>query len=64
MSSSEEVLKKAIRILERELSSRELLEFLQIVTPKTGDSVRELEEKTRNMKFDEVLKLIKKVERT
>ena len=62
MSSTEEVFDKAMKILKRELSSKEFLMFLQAITPKSGDSVKELEEKTKNLTMDDFLKLIKKVE--
>jgi len=63
MSTTEEVFDKAMKILKRELSSREFLLFLRAITPKEGDSVKELEEKTRDLTLDDVLKLIKKVEK-
>jgi len=60
--SSEEVFDKAMRILKKELSSEEFLMFLQTITPKSGDSVKELDEKTKNLTLDEFLKLVRKVE--
>jgi len=63
MSTTEEVFDKAMKILKRELSSREFLLFLQAITPKEGDSVKELEEKTKDLTLDDVLKLIKKAEK-
>jgi len=62
MSTMEEVFDKTMKILKRELSSKEFLTFLQAITPKSGDSVKELEEKTKNLTMDDFLKLIKKVE--
>ena len=62
MSSTEDVFDKAMKILKRELSSKEFLTFLQAITSKSGDSVKELEEKTKNLTMDDFLKLVKKVE--
>ena len=62
MSTMEEVFDKAMKILKRELSSKEFLIFLQAITPESGDSVKELKEKTKNLTMDDFLKLIKKVE--
>ncbi|MBO8180953.1 MAG: hypothetical protein H0Z19_10865 [Archaeoglobus sp.] len=56
---SEEVMVKALKILERELSSEEFLIYLQTITERTGDSVKELRDKTGNLSLDEVLKLVK-----
>ena len=56
---SEEVMVKALKILERELSSEEFLIYLQTITERTGDSVKELRDKTDNLSLDEVLKLVK-----
>ncbi len=62
MSSTAEVFEKAIRILRKELNSKEFALFLQAITPKRGDSVKELDEKTKNLTMDEILQIIKKVE--
>ncbi len=56
---SEEVMVKALKILERELSSEEFLIYLQTITERTGDSVKELRDKTGKLSLDEVLKLVK-----
>ena len=56
---SEEVMVKALKILERELSSEEFLIYLQTITERIGDSMKELRDKTGNLSLDEVLKLVK-----
>lgn len=56
---SEEVMVKALKILEKELSSEEFLIYLQKITERAGNSVEELRDKTGNLSLDEVLKLVK-----
>ena len=63
MSTMEEVFDKAMKILSKELSSRELMIFLRAITPKRGDSVKELREKTEDLTLDEVLELVKNAEK-
>jgi hypothetical protein len=44
------------------LSNREFLLFLQAVTPRRGDSVKELRDKTKDLTLDEFLRMVKRVE--
>jgi hypothetical protein len=44
------------------LSDREFLLFLQAVTLRRGDSVKELRDKTKGLTLDEFLRMVKKVE--
>jgi len=37
--------------------------FLRAITPKRGDSVKELREKTEDLTLDEVLELVKNAEK-
>ena len=48
---SEEVMLKAIKILEKELTIEEFLIYLQAITKKTGDSVKELREKNKKTTY-------------
>ncbi len=48
---SEEVMVKALKILEKELTNEESLIYLQAITKRAGDSVKELREKTKGFKF-------------
>ncbi|MDI3498312.1 hypothetical protein [Archaeoglobus sp.] len=56
---SQEVMIKALKILERELSREEFLVYLQTITEKAGDSVKELREKADNLSLEDVLKIVK-----
>jgi len=63
MTTLEEVLDKAMKILKRELTDEEFLLYLQAITPKIGDSVREIEEKTKDLTFEDVLKMARDAEK-
>ena len=63
MTTMEEVVSKALKILRRELTDEEFLLYLQAITPKKGDSVKEIEEKTKDLTFDEILKMAKEAEK-
>ncbi len=63
MTTMEEVVSKALKILRRELTDEEFLLYLQAITPKRGDSVKGIEEKTKDLTFDEILKMAKKAEK-
>jgi len=60
MMKSEEVMAKALRILKRELTNEEFAIYLQQITKRSGDSVEELREKTKNLSLEELAKMIKK----
>jgi len=59
----EEVLTKAFKILRKELSAEEYLIYLQAITPRMGDSVKELREKTKDLSLDVVVKKSKDFEK-
>jgi len=59
---SEEVMLKALKILEKELTNEEFLIYLQTITKKTGDSVKELREKTKKLRLSNVIEMAKKFE--
>lgn len=50
-----EVMKKATKILREHLTREEYLTYLELITEKTGNSVTELSEKTKNLTIDEIM---------
>jgi len=60
MIKSNEVMVKALEILKRELTNEEFAIFLQQIVKRSGDSVKELREKTENLSLDDFVKMIKK----
>jgi hypothetical protein len=60
MIKSEEVMSKALKILKKELTNEEFAIYLQQITKRTGDSVKELREKTKNISLEDFVKMIKK----
>ena len=55
-----EIMVKALEILKRELTNEGFAIFLQHIVRRSGDSVKELREKTENLSLDEFIKMIKK----
>jgi len=49
-------------IMRDRLSNREFLLFLQAVTPRRGDSVKELRDKTKDLTLDEFLEMVRRIE--
>ncbi|WP_457550674.1 hypothetical protein [Archaeoglobus sp.] len=60
MMKSEDVLIKALRILKRELTEEEFAIYLQQITKRSGNSVKELREKTKNLTIEELVEMIRK----
>ena len=60
MIKSEEVMSKALKILKKELTNEEFAIYLQQITKRSGDSVKELRERTENLSLDDVIKMVKK----
>ncbi|MFQ5815513.1 MAG: hypothetical protein ACE5G7_03345 [Candidatus Hydrothermarchaeaceae archaeon] len=60
MATEAEVMKKVIKLAERELSLEEYARFLATITPKAGDSVKELREYRDKATYDDILKRLKK----
>ena len=58
---SEEVMVKAWKILEKELTN-EFLIYLQAITKRAGDSVKELREETKGLSLNKVVEMAKKFE--
>jgi len=54
------VMIKALKILKREHTNEEFAIYLQQITKRSGDSVEELREKTKNLSLEELAKMIKK----
>jgi len=59
---SEEVMIKALKILEKELTNEEFLIYLQTITKRAGDSVKELREKTKNLSLDKIIEMTRQFE--
>jgi hypothetical protein len=57
-----DVMKKALDILKGQLSREEYLTYLEVITPKVGNTTKELREKTRGMDLMMVLEEAKKYE--
>ena len=60
MSTEAEVLRKVLKITERELTLEEYARFLAVITPKVGDSVKELREYRDKATYEEILERLKK----
>ena len=54
-----EIIEEGIKTLYAKLGSTKTLKFFQLIGINRGDSVKELEEKTKNLSKDEVISLIK-----
>jgi len=49
-------------IMKKKLSDRDFLLFIQAVTPRRGDSVKELRDKTKDLTLDEFLEMVRRIE--
>lgn len=58
----EEVVTKAFKILRKELSAEEYLIYLQAITPRIGDAVKELREKTKDLSLEDIVEKAKDFE--
>ena len=54
---------KALKILERELTNEEFLIYLQAITKRAGNSVKELREYAKNLSLNKVVEMAKKFEK-
>ena len=59
----EEVVTKAFKILRKELNAEEYLIYLKAITPRIGDSVKELREKTKDLSLDSIIEKTKDFEK-
>ena len=60
MATEAEVIRKVLNIAERELNIEEYARFLATLTPKVGDSVKELREYRDKATYDEILERLRK----
>jgi hypothetical protein len=60
MATEAEVVRKALNIAERELTLEEYARFLAAITPKVGDSVKELREYRDKATYEEILERLKR----
>jgi chemotaxis regulatin CheY-phosphate phosphatase CheZ len=57
------VLNKVFGILRRELSAEEYVTYFQMVTSRIGDATKELREKTKDLRLDEVIEGAEEIEK-
>lgn len=60
MTTEAEVVRKVLSIAERELTLEEYARFLAAITPKVGDSVKELREYRDKATYEEILERLKR----
>ncbi len=60
-SEDVKVLKKVLFIAKKELDPVEYARFLELITPKTGDSTKELREIRDVESYEEIIERLKKV---
>jgi hypothetical protein len=58
------VMEKVFSILKKELSAEEYLVYLQTITPRIGNSTKELRDITKKMSLEEVLRKAKLMEKS
>ncbi len=59
----EEVVTKVFKILRKELNAEEYLVYLQAITPRIGDAVKELREKTKDLSLENIVEKAKHFEK-
>ena len=60
----EEVITNLLGILRKELSAEKYLIYLRAITPRRGDVVKELSEKTKGLSLENVVEKVKEFETT
>jgi hypothetical protein len=60
MATEAEVIRKVLNIAEREFNIEEYARFLATLTPKVGDSVKELREYRDKATYEEILERLRK----
>ena len=60
MATEAEIVRKVLNIAERELTLEEYARFLAVITPKVGDSVKELREYRDKATYEEILERLKR----
>ena len=59
MATKAEVLERVLRIAKDELSYDEYVQFLEIITPKVGDSVQEIRGLRNKLTDEDILRLLR-----
>jgi hypothetical protein len=59
----DEVVTKAFKILRKELNAEEYLIYLKAITPRIGDAVKELREKTKDLSLENIIEKAKDFEK-
>ena len=59
MATKAEVLGKVLKIVREELPYDEYVQFLELITPKAGDSTREIRELRDKLTDDDILRILK-----
>ena len=59
MATKAEVLEKVLGIVKGELPYDEYVQFLEIITPKVGDSVKEIRELRNKLTDEDILRLLR-----
>jgi len=59
----DDVVTKAFKILRKELNAEEYLIYLKAITPRIGDSVKELREKTKDLSLENIIEKAKDFEK-
>ncbi len=59
----DEVVTKVFKILRKELNAEEYLIYLKAITPRIGDSVKELREKTKDLSLENIIEKAKDFEK-
>ena len=60
MATEAEIVRKVLNIAERELTLEEYARFLAVITPKVGDSVKELREYRDKASYEEILERLRR----
>ena len=60
MATEAEVMKKVLRLAEKELTIEEYARFLAAITPKVGNSVEELRQYKDKASYEEILERLKR----
>ena len=60
MATEAGIVRKVLNIAERELTLEEYARFLAVITPKVGDSVKELREYRDQATYEEILERLRR----
>ena len=59
MATKAEVLEKVLKIVSDELPYDEYVQFLELITPKTGDYAKEIRELREKLGDEDILRILK-----